>query len=99
MRSSARRLSIGATTTFWPRPPQIVVRAGDEILPSVLADVADNLTVRFRVPRAALDRADGLVTIQTVSPFVRQFKAVDPSRPFPGLRVFDITIEPAPPGS
>jgi hypothetical protein len=93
------RLDADRPLNYLPGPPQIVVRVGHEILTSVLADVQENLTLRFRIPRAALDRADGLVTIQTVSPFVRQHKARDPNRPFPGLRVFDVTIEQVQPGS
>ena len=72
-----------------------MVRAGAEILTSVLADDDDNLTLRFSIPRAALDRADGLVTIQTVSSLGPRYKALDPNRPLPGLRVFDVTVEQA----
>lgn len=76
------------------RAPQIVVRAGDKILDSQVTDSGTVLKVAFRVPSTDLARADGVVTIQTVAP-TAEVEALDPNRPFPGLRVFDLTIEPA----
>jgi hypothetical protein len=93
------RLDADRPLDYLPGPPQIVARVGYEIVTSMLADAHENLTLSFRISRAALKRADGLVSIEIVSPFVRQFKALDPNRPFPGLRVFDLTIAQAQPGS
>jgi len=76
------------------RAPEIVVRAGDEILDSKLTDSGTALTVAFRVLSTDLERADGVVTIQTVAP-TAEVEALDPNRPFPGLRVLDLTIEQA----
>ena len=93
------RLEAERPLNYLPRPPLIVVRAGDEMVVSMLADADRNLTLRFRIPHDALERAEGYVTIQTVSPSGQQVNPLDPSRPFPGLRVLDFTIEQVRPNS
>jgi hypothetical protein len=86
------RLNADSPLTYLRRPPQIVVRAGDEILDAELTDSGSELTVTVRVPRARLERGGGIITIQTVAA-PDQFKQSDRNRPFPGLRVFDVTVE------
>lgn len=89
------RLTAERPLNYLPGPPQIVVRVGDEIVARVLADGDKDLDLTFRVSRSSLDRAQGLVILQTDRPSARNFKPPDPNRPFPGLRVFDLTLEPA----
>jgi hypothetical protein len=90
------RLRAERPLNYLPEPPQVIVRTLGEVLHHVVADGGDDLNLTLRIPRAALERSGGLLIIQTERPYGRSYKPLDPNRPLPGLRVFDLTLEPEP---
>jgi hypothetical protein len=71
------------------RAPTVVVRAGEAVL--ARQQPADAFEWRVHVPRAALDRAAGVVTIETDVPF-RPAERGSADRRLLGLRLFETSI-------
>jgi hypothetical protein len=95
LRDVTLRLRAERPLNYLREPPQVIVRTLGEVLHQVVADGDDDLSLAIHIPRAVLERADGMLIIQTERPYARSYKPLDPNRPLPGLRVFDLTLEAA----
>ena len=75
---------------YFDAPPEVVVRAGDQVLARFTPSA--DFTLEARVPADALARADGQVTLQTSRTFVPAERGASADRRRLGLRIFDVEI-------
>ena len=73
------------------RPPRIVVRAGARVLTEVTASTRD-IVLEARVPAAALDEANGLLTLETDQTFVAHEAFGNGDYRRVGLRVYEFDL-------
>jgi hypothetical protein len=71
-------------------PPVVTLRAGETIL--VRLTLSASFSWSVRVPAAALDRAGGLITLETNRTFVPAERRRSPDRRRLGLRIYDLTL-------
>jgi hypothetical protein len=73
--------------------PTITVRAGDRVLAT--ASPSEDFEIRVRVPTEALERADGIVTLETDRVFVPAERSTSRDRRRLGLRIYSFDVRPA----
>jgi hypothetical protein len=78
---------------YFDRIPQVVVRAGPEVLARRAPD--GDFDWRIRVPADALERAGGVVTLETDLSFVPDDRVGSGDRRRLGLRIFEFSMEAA----
>ncbi len=70
------------------QPPNVTVRAGNQVLATAQPD--PDFDLRVKVPAAALAASDGMITIETDKTFVPHEQSGSPDRRTLGLRIFEI---------
>ena len=76
----------------FPRPSHVTIRAGTEGLGAF--DVSSAFSFDVAVPRGALERAGGVVTLETDQTFVPDERTHNGDKRQLGLRVFSLTVQP-----
>ena len=81
----------------FPRPSHVTVRAGADALGAF--DVSSAFSLDVAVPREALERAGGVVTLETDQTFVPDERTHNGDKRELGLRVYGLAVQPrrAPP--
>jgi hypothetical protein len=85
------KLSGESPLTYFDAPPNVTIRAGNQVLAK--AQPASDFEMRVRVPASALASADGMITIETDKTFVPAEQSGSPDRRTLGLRIFEMTVE------
>ena len=75
---------------YFDAPARIVVRAGAHVL-ATAAPSAD-FEIAMKVPAAALQAADGMITIETDKTFVPSQRSGSPDKRTLGLRIFRFDV-------
>jgi hypothetical protein len=71
-------------------PPRVTIRAGSQVLAT--ASPSNDFELSVKVPAAALDASDGMLTIETDRSFVPHERSGSADRRTLGLRIFELTI-------
>jgi hypothetical protein len=78
---------------YFDRPPNVVIRAADSVL--FRAQPASDFDFSVKVPRAALEGANGTITLETDRVFVPAERSGSLDRRHLGLRVYSVDVRPA----
>ncbi|MBI2835356.1 MAG: DUF2723 domain-containing protein [Acidobacteria bacterium] len=87
------RMTAESPLRYFDAPPRVVVRAGQQVLARAAPDA--DFSWRIRVPAEALDRAGGILTVQTDRVFVPSDRSASSDRRHLGLRIYGFDLTPA----